>query len=170
MLRLTKAPIAACMLLIGSVVTAQTPPAEHVMKAAPTSARNEATIQGRVLDRNAHPYPNAIVRLRNLLTHQLEDTSTSGETGEFMFLVKPGIPYVVEVGDELGRVLAVSNAITPLGGEAVAATVSTTLTSQVASVAGLFRESAGLVLSAASSAGVTALSAWELPPPASPEK
>ena len=157
------------MLLIGSVVTAQVPAARHVQNAAP-SARNQATIQGTVLDRNARPYPNAIVRLRNLLTHELDDTSTSSEAGTFMFVVKPGIPYVVEVGDEVGRVLAVGTAITPLGGEAVIATVSTTLASRATSLAGLFRDSAGLVLSVASSAGVTALSAWQPPPPASPEK
>ena len=173
--RLTKALITACMLLFGSVIAAQVKTPDQVVKKVSARAvnpvgPNEAIIQGTVLDRDARPYPNASVRLRNLLTHAVEDTSSSNDIGEFMFVVKPGIPYVVEVSDELGRVLAVGNAITPLGGEAVTAVVSTTLAGQAKSLVGLFGESAGAVLSAASGAGITALSASPSLAPASPEK
>jgi hypothetical protein len=163
------------MLLFGSVIAAQVKaPAQVVKKvssrAVNSTAPDEAIIHGTVLDRSARPYPNATVRLRNLLTHAVEDTSSSNETGEFMFVVKPGLPYVVEVTDEVGRVLAVGNAITPLGGETVAAVVSTTLAGQAKSLAGMFGETAGMVLSAASSVGITALSASQAVVPASPEK
>jgi len=163
MSRSMKIHVAGFILLFGAIVAAQVQPVNQ--------SRSETLIRGTVLDKNSRPLPNAPLRLRNLATHQIEQMSTSTARGEFSFVVRPGATYVVELSDRVGRVLAVGSALTPVQGEAVSTVVSMGTALPVAkSLVGVFGDSAGLVVSAASSAGITALAPTPPPPPASPER
>ena len=124
-------------------------------------------IHGRAIDRDSSPLPNATVRLRNLATGAIEKTSTANQLGEFTFIVKPEIPYVVEMADQAGQILAVGNIVTVQVGEVAGAVVQVPV--RLPALAGLLGNTAGSVVSAASGAGITALQSNFEPPPASPE-
>ena len=68
------------------------------------------------MDTDASPLPNASVRLRNLVSSEIEKTSTADNFGEFTFVVQPEIPYVVEIADQAGRTIAVGNVVTTQAG------------------------------------------------------
>jgi hypothetical protein len=172
------AATAGFLLVFGGVISGQVMP-----PVAPAAVPNTATsgvvnvnarsaqgmIHGTAVDRDAAPLPNATVRLRNLASQQIEKTSTANQLGEFTFIVKPEIPYVVEIADQTGQILAIGNVVTAQAGE-VASAVVTVPVRLPAAVAGLMGNTAGSVLSAASGAGITALKSAEFePPPASPE-
>ena len=65
----------------------------------------------------------------------------------------PDVPYVVEVADQAGRVVAVGDIVTPNAGEVAASVVS--LPSRLPALAGLFGETASAVISAATGTGLT---------------
>jgi hypothetical protein len=124
----------------------------------------KSVIHGMALDGNAAPLPNVQVRLRNLQTREIEQQSITNIAGEFVFVALPDIPYVVELADAPGRVVAVGDVVITRAGEAAGSVVA--LPSMVQGYANLFRSTAGAVASAAAGLGMTALSA----PPLSPEK
>ena len=68
--------------------------------------------------------PNATVRLRNLQTNKVEQTTTANERGEFSFAALPDVPYVVEIADYTGRIVAVGDVITAQAGEVAGAVVA----------------------------------------------
>jgi hypothetical protein len=119
------------------------------------------------VDAAAKPVANAKVQLRNLGTRAVEQTGIANQLGEFSFVVSPETPYVVELADASGRIVAVGDVAVAHVGDVAAATVA--LPTRVAGLAGLFTETAGSVLSAATSMGITAVEATVLPF-VSPEK
>ena len=129
--------------------------------------KGEALIKGTVLDMNSAPVPNAPVRLRNLLSNKVEQSSVANQAGEFMFIARPQVPYVVEISDQSGRIVAVSDIIAAQVGDVAGAMV--TVPTRLPALAGLFGESLGSVISAAAGTGITAINPETLPE-VSPER
>jgi hypothetical protein len=127
----------------------------------------QAVIRGVAVDAGAKPVANAKVQLRNLASLEVEQVGSANQIGEFSFVARPETPYVVEIADRNGRVIAVGDVIIAHVGDVAAATV--TLPIRIASASGLFTETAGSVISAATSIGLTAVEATVLPF-VSPEK
>jgi hypothetical protein len=130
-------------------------------------------IHGTAVDTNASPVPNAAVRLRNLQTNQVEQLSTANQVGEFTFVAQPEIPYVVEIADQAGQVIAVGDVIVAQTGEVAGALVA--LPTRLPALAGVFGDTSGSVVAAATGTGITKLESTILPvepppPPASPER
>jgi hypothetical protein len=125
----------------------------------------QALITGTAIDDNALPLPNASLRLRNLVSKQIEQVATANYLGEFAFLARPEVPYVVEITDRVGHILAVGDIITAQSGDVAGALIS--IPSRVPAVAGVFGDTAASVASAATGTGITVI---EPQPPLSPEK
>jgi hypothetical protein len=158
--------IALLIISSGTLISAQA--VGTVAKAGHKGA--ESMIHGVALDVDARPLPNVAVRLRNLKTNRVEQKSTSNHSGEFTFIAQPEIPYVVELTDQAGRVIAVGDVIVAHSGEVASALVA--IPSRLPALAGVFGETAGSVISAAVGTGITALQSTLTPPPppASPEQ
>lgn len=127
----------------------------------PVPTRNQSFIYGQVVDGNSAPIPNARVQLRNLETTQIEQVSRANYLGEFGFVVQPEIPYVVELADQAGRIIAVGDVITAHAGDVAAATMVALPRSPT--LAGVFRDTAMSVMSAATATGFTAVQATVAP-------
>jgi hypothetical protein len=125
----------------------------------------QALINGIAVDNNALPLPNATVRLRNLAVNQIEQVAMSNRAGQFTFVARPEVPYVVEVADRLGRILAVGDIITVQAGDVAGSVVS--IPSRLPATAGLFGETASSILAAATNLGIAVIDPL---PPLSPEK
>ena len=113
----------------------------------------QSLINGVAVDGSRMPLKHTSVRLRNLQSKQIEQTTTTNQLGEFSFAARPGIPYVVEVVDRAGRVLAVSDILLANMGEVAGALVS--LPVQPPTLVGLFGDTASSVISAATGIGLT---------------
>ena len=118
----------AAVLLSTAVVSAQTTlPIGRIgpstTATTPTQATGKAVISGTAVDASDTPIPNATVRLRNLVTTQIDQTAVTGSRGQFTFSVRPDVPYVVEIVDAPGRILAVGDVVIPASGDAVATVV-----------------------------------------------
>ena len=164
----------AAMAVSGAVVSAEQAvvpaPAKPVTrKPVAAAARRgnpiEAVISGIALDSQSNPLPNAALRLRNLQTNEIEQSATSDRLGEFRFVVKPQVPYVVELVDRAGNVLALGDVMTTEVGEVAGTIVA--LPGKLPALAALFGDTAGAVISATVGAGITAL---QPVPPVSPER
>lgn len=126
-------------------------------------ARSTA-VHGVVWNADNTPLPNSRVRLRNLQTGRVDATATANEEGRFTFDNLEGGSYVIElVADD--RVVALGQTFRIEPGETVATFVR--LGAPQRRLAGLFSNAAAAVISAASSAGVTAIGSQA--PPASPQ-
>jgi hypothetical protein len=153
--------------LAGVTVLAQGPSAARMVAppragtATGVGASNRAVIRGTAVDRSAKPVPNTAVRLRNLQTNQIEQVSSANSLGEFIFVAQPEMPYVVELADRAGEIVAVGDVITMQAGEVAGAVV--VLPSQLPAVAGFFGDTASSVMSAATSTGLTAVHATDAP-------
>jgi hypothetical protein len=147
----------------------QTGPSATVLGGAEIKApqTGQGMILGAAVDTDASPLANATVRLRNLVNSEIEKISTVNQVGEFTFVVKPEIPYVVELADQAGQVVAVSNVVTAHAGAVAAALVSSPLRLQAPT--GVFRQTTGSVIAAVTYIGLTAVGA-NVAPAASPEK
>jgi hypothetical protein len=126
----------------------------------------KSVIHGIALDTNAAPLRAIQVRLRNLETRAIEQVSTTNAAGEFVFVALPDIPYVVEIADTPGRVLAVGDVILTRPGEVAGSII--VVAPSLEGYANLFRSTAGAVASAAAGTGMTLLQSST--PPLSPEK
>ena len=150
----------AVVALSMSFVSAQQPAPAEKPKAANSAAQRvsrdiRVTIQGVALDGDRKPLGNSRLRLRNLDVNEVERTTTSTLKGEFSFVARAEIPYVVEIADGSGRVLAVSDVISARAGEAARTMV--VLPSRLPAASGIFVETAASVIAAATSIGVTVL-------------
>jgi len=134
--------------------------------AAPAGVR--AVITGRVVDVNANPVPNVPVRLRNLQVNAVEQSLNADKKGEFTFVAQPDIPYLVEVLDQNDRIISVGEVLIPHTGE-VAATLLK-IPARIPTVAGIFGETAGSIISTAAGMGITAIQSTVPDPPLSPER
>jgi hypothetical protein len=137
------------------------PPRAGTTTGVGASNRVQSVIRGTAVDRNERPVPNAAVRLRNLQTNQIEQVSTANSLGEFLFVAQPEMPYVVELADRAGEIVAVGDVITMQAGEVAGAVV--VFPSQLPAVAGFFGDTASSVMSAATSTGLTAVQATDAP-------
>ena len=109
--------------------------------------------------------PISKVRLRNLQTGRADAAATANEEGRFTFQNLEGGSYVIELVGDDGKVIALSQSFRIEPGETVATFVR--LGVRQPRLAGLFSNAAAAVISAASSAGVTAIGSQA--PPASPQ-
>ena len=125
----------------------------------------QALIYGKAVDMNGSPLQSATLRLRNLASRNVEQVATPNHRGEFTFAAHPDVPYVVEIVDKGGRVLAVGDIIVVQAGEVAAVTVS--IPTRLPETSGLFADTAPAVISAVVSAGLTVLPSA---PPLSPER
>ena len=134
--------------------------------APPQTARS--IVHGTAVDNRSRPLPGAKVQLRNLQINEIEQVESANQLGEFTFVVQPEVPYVVEIADRAGRIIAVGNVITAQVGEVAGAVVA--IPTGLPALAGVFGETAGSVISAASSAGITAIEATMSETSVSPER
>lgn len=132
-----------------------------MMLSATAVAQEQVLLTGRALNVDRLPLANATIRLRNLLTRQIDQVQISNAKGEFSFIVKPEIPYVAEIADPSGRTAAVGDVVTAHTGDAAATIVA--LPAKLPSTGGIFSDTAGSVMSAATGAGVTVLQTGVLP-------
>ena len=169
------AATAGFLLLFGAVISAQL-----VRPLAPSGVPHTAAsgvigsgrsgqgmIHGTALDHNSSPLPNATVRLRNLTTGEIEKVSSANAVGEFTFIAEPDMPYVVEIADQAGQIIAVGNVVTAQVGEVAGSIVSVPVRLPPMT-GGWLGDTASSVASAATGTGVSAFGTT-LPPPASPE-
>ena len=110
-------------------------------------------INGVAIDSDQTPLPNATIRLRNLENNEIEQVVTANDRGEFSFVARPDVPYVVEIADHAGRIVAVGDVIMANAGEVAGAIV--TLPSRLPALAGVFGDTASSVLSAVTGTGLT---------------
>ena len=105
------------------------------------------------------PISNATVQLRNIVTGQVEQVSTTLQNGAFAFNNVQGGTYAIEyVSDSAGRLLAIGQAFSVAPGETVATFVR--LSSEFAlaitnSASTLASNVASTVVSTAAGAGIT---------------
>jgi hypothetical protein len=128
---------------------------QTVAAAQKTAKDIKSLINGVALDRAQVPIPNAKVRLRNLEINDVEQVVTADEFGTFSFVAQPDVPYVVEITDQAGRVIAVGEVIMANTGEVAGAVVS--LPARLPALAGVFTDTASSVISAATSSGLTVI-------------
>jgi hypothetical protein len=144
----------AGVVLSTSIVSAQQGPRPGIaIKSTPGATRGiQSLINGVAVDGNQMPLKYASVRLRNLEINAIEQVTTANELGEFSFVAQPGIPYVVEIADHAGRVVAVGDVILANVGEVAGAMVA--LPSRPPALAGVFGNTASSVILAATSIGL----------------
>jgi hypothetical protein len=125
----------------------------------------KALINGTVVDVNGTPLQNAVVRLRNLTSKQVEQVATANRLGQFALAVRPDVPYVVEIVDGAERILAVGDIIIVQSGDV--STVVISIPTRLPANTGIFTDTVGSVLTAAAGLGLTTLPSA---PPLSPER
>ncbi len=124
--------------------------------AAQKSASNiRSLINGTAIDSDQQPLRNATVRLRNIDKNEIEQVVTANEMGEFSFIARPDVAYVVEIADQAGRIVAVGDVIMPAAGEVAGAVVA--LPFRLPALAGVFGDTASSVISAATGTGLTVI-------------
>ena len=145
----------AGIVLFSSILSAQQAARPGIaVRAAARPTRNiQSLINGVAVDGDQMPLKYASVRLRNLGVNAIEQVATANELGEFSFPVRPGIPYVVEIADQAGRVVAVGDVVLANVGEVAGAVVA--LPSRPPALAAMFGDTASSVISAATGIGVT---------------
>ena len=118
-------------------------------------ARTSSKVLGVVWNADSTPVPSARVRLRNMTTGRVEATAVANATGRFTFESLETGSYVIEFVDETGKVRALGQSFRIDAGETIATFVR--LAAPRPWFAGFFSNAASAAVSAASSAGVTAV-------------
>jgi len=114
----------------------------------------DSSIMGIAWDQNNAPLPHARLRLRNTVTGRIEAVTAANEGGRFSFPGVEGGTYVIELVDEMGKVLTLGNVFTVGAGETV--TTFLRLSTKVPWFRGFFGNAASAVAATASATGVTA--------------
>ena len=114
----------------------------------------DSSITGVAWDHNNAPLPHARLRLRSTVTGSIEAVTAANESGRFSFPGVEGGTYVIELVDELGKVLALGNVFTVGAGETI--TTFLRLSTKVPWFRGFFGNAASAVAATAASTGVTA--------------
>ena len=108
------------------------------------------------------PVAYARVVIRNLITGQIEARATADRDGQFTFLDLPPTGYIVEILGDDGTVIATSEAMTVVTGQAQAATIRIATISTVSAVVGTVQTpTAQEVLRAAADDDVTTVNQLE---------
>jgi hypothetical protein len=167
MLRRAYVTVGLLTVLAAGVSSQSVQPTDSPSRATPKVLvkAGQALINGTAVDTNAIPLSHAAVRLRNLADNRVEQVGTADHMGQFRFVVRPEVPYVVEIADRTGRVVAVSDVITAHAGDVAAAVI--TSASRLPATAGIFSNSTSAVLSALTTVGIAVI---DPEPPLSPEK
>lgn len=151
--------VALALLMPGTIVSAQIAGPVAPIGAAKTVESSTRTgqvlISGTAVDGNAAPLPNARLRLRNLNSNQIEHTTVANRAGEFTFVALPDVPYVVEIANASGRIIAVGDVIVPQAGDVASTVVA--VAGRLPAGAGMFSDTAGSVILAATGTGLTVL-------------
>lgn len=121
---------------------------------------------GETVEGDGTPVPSTLVRIRSLDSGRIVADAISDADGQFAVSVPASRSYIVEVTDDRGRLLTVSDPFSPEPGRATLTTLVVKANNQPP--LGLFGTTAGAILAAAAGAGVTALVPGG--PPASPER
>jgi hypothetical protein len=129
-------------------------------------APGKCLIRGTAIDTDEVPLPAQSVRLRNLDTSAIEQVSVTDRLGIFSFVAVPETPYIVEIVDQPGRVVAVGEVWIAQSGEVVGGVV--VVPAAIPAYSNAFKSTAGAVLSALGGTGLTALAPGT--PPLSPER
>jgi hypothetical protein len=88
---------------------------------AASGAARVTSVLGYVWAGEGTPISNATVQLRNIVTGQVEQVSTTLQNGAFSFTNVPGGTYAIEyVSDVAGKVATIGQAISVAPGETVA--------------------------------------------------
>lgn len=88
---------------------------------AASAATRVTSVLGYVWAGEGTPVSNATVQLRNIVTGQVEQVSTTLQNGAFSFTNVPGGTYAIEyVSDVAGKVATIGQAISVAPGETVA--------------------------------------------------
>jgi hypothetical protein len=163
----TMAASIACALLAGLIFPGGllAGPSGLGTPARSASVARSTSVHGVVWNADNTPLPNARVRLRNLQTGRIDASAAANENGQFTFESLEGGSYVIELVGDAGKVIALGQTFRIEPGETVATFVR--LASRQPRFAGLFSNAAAAVISAASSAGLTAIGSQA--PPASPQ-
>src|SRR5205823_95131 len=83
------------------------------------SGQVQASVTGRATGQHGETLANTTVRLRDLATGQIVETSTSTASGEFSFTgIAPGT-YAVELVDSTGTIIGTSASVTVAPGSAI---------------------------------------------------
>jgi len=164
-LYLTASVVAVMTASLSSQGAKPASPARPSTAAEASVKKGQALISGTAVDNNAVPLPNARVRLRNLAVNEVEQIVTANHLGEYTFLARPDVPYVVEIVDRTGRILAVGDIITVQTGEVAGAIVA--IPARLPAVTGVFGSTAFSVVSAAAGAVISVI---DPDPPLSPER
>jgi hypothetical protein len=109
--------------------------------------------------------PDTPVRLRNLDTSMIEQVSATNRAGEFTFIAPSEVPYIVEIIDQPGRVIAVGPVVLAHSGEVAGSAL--VVPTAIPAYSNAFRSTAGAVATALGGTGLTALPSA---PPLSPER
>ena len=129
-------------------------------------APGKCLIRGTAIDSDEVPLPAQSVRLRNLNTSAIEQVSTTDHAGVFSFIAAPETPYIVEIVDQPGRVVAVGEVMIARSGEVAGGFVM--VPAAIPAYSNTFKSTAGAVLSALGGTGLTTLAPDA--PPLSPER
>lgn len=127
------------------------------------SGARVTSVMGYLWAGEGTPVSNATVQLRNIVTGQIEQVSTTLQNGAFAFNGVEGGTYAIEyVSESGGNLVAVGQAFSVAPGETVATFVrlGSTLVANVPVLAGTVAQTA---ISAAASAGIVGTIAPEQP-------
>ena len=113
-----------------------------------------ASVVGVVWQHDDSPLPNALVRLRNVVTGRVTATATADSVGRVVFTVERGT-YILELITDAGHIQAVGHVFEVSPGQTVATFVR--LPARAPRMAGLFSNAATAVLSTAAALGITAV-------------
>ena len=122
-------------------------------------------IRGTATTPDAVPVAGKAVRLRNLDTSMIEQVSATNRAGEFSFIARSEVPYVVEIVDEPGRVIAIGPVVVARAGEVAGSALI--VPTAIPAYSNAFRSTVGAVATALGGTGLTALPSA---PPLSPER
>lgn len=127
--------------------------ASDARRAGPSG--HSTSVLGSAWNADNSPVKGAHLRLRNVLSGNVEATAIANDAGQFTFDNVEGGTYVVELVTDNGRVLTVGHPFTIAPGETVATFVR--LGTKIPWFQAFFSNAATATTSAAASEGITAI-------------
>lgn len=157
---------ATAVLLVSGASLAATPTVKRSDVPPSGLAVKTATVLGNAWKADNTPLPQARVRLRDVTTGRVLATAVANDAGQFTFANIEDGTFAVELVNEHGKVLAISEVFSLAPGETIATFVR--LASRGSLLSGFFSNAATTAVTAASSLGLTALGSNGQPVSAAP--